>query len=203
MNADKYWSKAEFPYDVIIVPGVPYDNDEEWNNKVMRLRVGWAHYLYENGYAKKVMFSGSAVYTKYQEAIVFAKYAEKMGIKKEDIILECRAEHSTENIYYGYKLARKLGYEKIALASDPFQSKNLEGFAKRENLEVDYVPTKIDYVKSLELQVPELDTEEAIVDDFTSIVEREKFRKRWRGTLGKNINRSYYDSLDGEKLYLD
>ncbi len=54
------------PYDVVIVPGVPFDGNS-WS-MAMRGRVIWASYLVNKGIAKNVIFSGGAVYTPYIEA---------------------------------------------------------------------------------------------------------------------------------------
>ena len=54
--------EKEQPYDAIIVPGYPYDG-EAWNT-VIKMRVTWAKYLFDKGYTKNIIFSGSAVYRK-------------------------------------------------------------------------------------------------------------------------------------------
>ncbi|MEI8004594.1 MAG: hypothetical protein WCI48_00195 [Bacteroidota bacterium] len=38
---------AESPYDVIIVPGIPYQ-DQDWGSNVRKARVLWSFYLYSN-----------------------------------------------------------------------------------------------------------------------------------------------------------
>src|SRR5690606_27635585 len=91
-------NKAFVPYDAIIVPGVPFDG-ENWS-ETMKMRVCWSKYLYDKGYAKNIIYSGSAVYTEYEEASIMALYAEELGIPKEHIFRDQRAEHSTENVYY-------------------------------------------------------------------------------------------------------
>src|ERR1700722_8092906 len=104
-------------YDIIIVPGVPYKN--EWS-RTMKARIYWSKFLFDQGIAKNIMFSGSSVYTPYTESTIMAQYAEAIGIPKENIFTETRAEHSTENVYYSYKKAKKMHFDRIALASDPF-----------------------------------------------------------------------------------
>src|SRR5947207_556375 len=110
-------------FDVIIVPGMPFQNNQ-WRG-IMKERVYWSKYLYDKGIAKNVIYSGAAVYSPYYEGKIMALYAEALGIPKEHIYSEIKAEHSTENIYYSYKLAKKLGFKRIALASDAFQTKLL------------------------------------------------------------------------------
>src|SRR6187399_1405510 len=97
-------------YDIIVVPGVPFDAPE-WG-RIMRGRVYWSKYLYDSGITKNIMYSGSSVYSPYYESKIMALYAEAIGIPKENIFIETNAEHSTENIYYSYKKAKKLGFEK-------------------------------------------------------------------------------------------
>lgn len=98
----------------------------------MKGRVYWAKYLYDKGITRNILFSGSSVYSPYYEGKIMALYAAALGIPKEHIFTETRAEHSTENAYYGYKRALQLGFTHIALASDPFQSKLLKGFIRRK-----------------------------------------------------------------------
>ena len=174
------------PYDAIIVPGFPFENNE-WD-KVMRARVVWAIYLYKKGYTKNIIFSGSAVYSPYYESKIMALYAEKMGVKKENIFTESKAEHSTENVYYSYKMAQKLGFKKIALATDPFQSKLVNSFIKdKMNNNIDFFPIQYDILEKIDTINFSIDPTSAFKEDFISIKEREGYWKRFKGTLGKNI----------------
>ncbi|MGM0505436.1 MAG: YdcF family protein, partial [Bacteroidota bacterium] len=70
----------ETTYDVIIVPGVPF-NDDFWTD-VLLGRIYWSHYLYENGITKNIIYSGSAVYTPYIESEIMAMYGRQLGIPK-------------------------------------------------------------------------------------------------------------------------
>jgi uncharacterized SAM-binding protein YcdF (DUF218 family) len=174
------------PYDVIIVPGVPYDG-KEWSVQ-MKGRVIWASYLVKQGIAKNVIFSGAAVYTPYVEGKVMALYGEALGIPKEHIFIEDQAQHSTENIYYSYHLAKKLGFKKIAVASDPFQSNLLMGFTKRRfKLPIDHIPYVIPVLSEIDDVNPKINADSAKVENFKSILETQTPRQRFRGTRGKNI----------------
>jgi hypothetical protein len=180
-------------YDIIIVPGVPFEN-EKWS-RVMKGRVYWSKYLYDNGIAKNVMYSGSSVYTPYYEASIMALYAEAIGIPKKNIFTETKAEHSTENIYYSYKKAKKLGFNKIALASDPFQTKMLRRFVRKKvSDEVGLIPMVIDTMKTMEtgMSDPVIDFKQAYNKDFIPLVKRENFWKRLRGTRGLNLDTTAY-----------
>ncbi len=179
-------------YDMVIVPGVPFENGR-WSD-VMKIRVCWSKYLYDRGIAKNVMYSGSAVYSPYCEAVIMALYAEALGIPKEHIFIETKAEHSTENAYYSYKKAKKLGFQHIAIASDPFQTKLLRRFTRKVvSSEVDLIPIVYDSLRPcIPIQDPTIRHDTALVKDFVSIVTRQPFLKRLKGTRGKLIDTSAY-----------
>lgn len=181
------FEKAEpnMPFDAVIVPGVPYDT--VWSD-IMRLRVLWSYHLYNRGLTKNIIFSGSAVYTPYVESRIMAEYAKALGVPAEHVFTEERAEHSTENLYYSYYMAKDLGFNNIALATDPFQNKMLKSFANRKKLKVSYVPTIFDTIHTYYDDVTlTIDPTWAEVDDFVSLPERESFWKRFAGTMGKNL----------------
>lgn len=181
------------PYDIVIVPGVPFE-DSAWS-WVMKGRVYWSKYLYDKGITQNVMYSGSAVYTNYIEADIMALYAEKLGIPGGHIYMETHAEHSTENVYYSYKMARKLGFERIALATDPFQAKMLKRFTKKIlSPDVGIIPFVADTLEALQPTMidPEIDYQKAFVKDFTPLPERENWWQRFRGTRGLDIDTTVY-----------
>jgi len=174
------------PYDVIIVPGVPY-NGKTWST-AMKGRVIWASYLIRKGIAKNVIFSGGAVYSPYVEAKVMALFAEQLGVPKEKILVEDKAEHSTENIYNSYHMAKEKGFTKMAVASDPFQSNLLMGFTKRRfKLPIAHIPFIIDTLTTIHNVSPQINADSAKVKDFKSIIETQSKWYRFQGTRGKNI----------------
>jgi vancomycin permeability regulator SanA len=183
-------------YDLVIVPGVPLE-DGKWS-PVMKARIYWSKFLYDRGIAKNIMYSGNAVYTPYVEAEVMALYAEALGIPREHIFTESKAEHSTENIYYSYKKSKLLNFETIALASDPFQTKMLERFT-RENVsaDVDLIPIVFDSLrKILPLMTdPVIDPSTAYVHDFTPLPERKSFWTRLKGTMGRDMDKTAYEPV--------
>lgn len=194
-TAVKYLNESkEKVYDLVVVPGVPFQNDQ-WS-MIMKARLYWSKYLYDNGIAKNIMYSGAAVYSPYYEAEIMAMYAEALGIPKQNIFIETNARHSTENIYYSYKKAKQLGFKNIALATDPFQSKMLRNFiSKRIDKNLGIVPIVFDTLKSIEPVMinPVIDFSKAHVNDFISILESEGFWTRFKGTLGKQIDVTLYD----------
>jgi uncharacterized SAM-binding protein YcdF (DUF218 family) len=188
---EQYKNKS---FDIIVVPGVPLENGK-WS-RIMKGRIYWSKYLYDHGIAKNIMYSGSSVYSPYYEGEVMALYAKALGIPAEHIFTETKAEHSTENIYYSYKKAKKLGFHTIALASDPFQSKSLKKFTRKKvDPAVAIIPMVIDTMKMIEptMTDPEIDYQKAYNPNFISLTKREGFWKRLRGTMGKNIDTNAYD----------
>lgn len=183
-------------YDMVVVPGIPFENGN-WNY-AMKGRVYWSVYLYKKGITQNIMYSGGAVYSPYTEAEIMALYAEKLGVPRSDIFTETLAKHSTENIYYGYKKSRLLGYAKVALASDPFQTKMLRKFTRRNvHPEVGMIPMVTDTMKALQPYMidPEIDFNLAFDPSFTlPLSERENFWKRFRGTRGLEIDTGFYSN---------
>lgn len=180
-------AEQESPFDVVIVPGIPYVHGKE--SKVMKMRVLWAKHLYDQGITRNIIFSGSSVYTPYAEGIIMKSMADSLGIPSINTFPETEAEHSTENLYYGWKLAKEKGFKKIGLATDPFQSLMLNRFRKRNFPEVQPIPIVFDLLDLSGKQLPEVNIKEAHNDGFVSIKERETFCQRMRGTLGKKVER--------------
>ncbi|AEA42127.1 YdcF family protein [Fluviicola taffensis] len=178
-------SLKKAPYDAIIVPGVPFDG-KHWS-ETMKMRVQWGAYLYRKGVTKNIIYSGSSVYTEYEEAAVMALYGEALGIPKEHIFTDPRAEHTTENIYYSYRVAKKNGFQKIALATDPFQLNGMRKFIKKFDLPVDLLPIIKDTLLKQDLSEPRIDPSSAKRANFVSIVDRQSKWQRLRGTFGQHI----------------
>lgn len=192
-HPEKYFAKAyaKRPYDAVIVPGTPYQVTG-WDDAT-HARVIWAVYLYKIGVTRKIIMSGAAVYSPWVESKVMREYAVALGVPREDVLVEDRAEHSTENLYYGYKVAQRAGLTKVALASDEFQTKMLKSFNRRMkrrlDAHIDLIPLVRDSVDHLyAMPSPQIDPSVAHVDTFVSIMERQSFWYRFSGTLGKNID---------------
>jgi len=193
-TTERYLTKAKATsYDMIAVPGVPF-TENGWDS-TMKARIYWSKFLYDRGIAKNVMYSGSSVTSPYYEGEIMAMYAVAIGIPKENVFTETNAEHSTENLYYVYLKSKKLGFKKIALATDPFQAKLLRRFAKvKISKEVGIIPIVFDTLRAMQpfMINPEIDYTKAFNENFVPLKERESFWKRFRGTLGKNIDHGAY-----------
>ncbi len=173
------------PYDAVIVPGFPY-NGQNWE-RVLKMRIHWAKFLYEKGYAQNIIFSGSAVATPYIESRVMAAYAEELGIPAGNLFTEEKAEHSTENVYYSFCMARDLGFRKVALATDPYQNSYMRKFVSKFDLPIAFLPTVLDTLRSLDMQEPRVDLHNTMGKSFVKLSHRENFFQRFRGTLGGYI----------------
>lgn len=178
--------KALGPFDALIVPGIPH-NGESWDD-VMKFRVHWAKYLFEQGVAKNIIFSGSAVYSPYYEGEVMRRYAIALGLPKEHMFAETQAEHSVENIYYSVLEGKKLGFKNFALATDPYQNYFMRKVFKRQIDFLYYLPFDFEILDDLEFYEPEIKLEKCKKENFVALPEREGTIKRWRGTTGRKVD---------------
>ena len=122
--------------------------------------------------------------------------AKPLGIPRQHIYTETMAEHSTENIYYSYKKSQQLGLKKVALASDPFQTRMLKRFTKRHaSRDVDLIPMVYDTVYALDQSItdPVIDYQKAHVDSFVPLPERKGFWLRLYGTIGWDRDKKAYE----------
>jgi len=175
------------PYDVIIVPGFPSDSGKI--NQTLADRIIWAHYLYKNGYAKNIIFSGAAVHTPYVESEVMHQYALQLGIPEENIFIERAALHTTENMYYGHQKAQELGYTKIAFATHPAQSSFMKPFRRKFKLKLDFMPILSDSIANLNPEFKSIDLAKAYQSNFVPLKEKEGVLKRLQGTRGRQVKK--------------
>jgi len=185
--AEKCYTRAqkEKPFDVIIVPGVPYDKSA--TTSMMTMRLYWAKQLYDSGFTKNIIFSGSSVYTHFVEGIAMKIMADSLGIPSGNTFYETKAEDSTENVYFSWRLAREKGFTKIALATDPYQAALLKRFMRRYTPGMKSIPIVFNLLDIDDRSLPKIDTTAAYVPDFVSITKRESFWQRFQGTMGRRV----------------
>ena len=184
-----YFDKSTInkPYDAIIVPGFPHYKDSI--TVVVKTRVYWAKFLFDKGFAKNIIFSGSAVYTPYFESEIMAKYAEQIGIPKEHIFIENKAEHSIENLYYSLELAKKLHFEKTALVTEVTQSSFIRSLNNhRFKLKTDYIPIIYDSIINIKEEI-KFNQDSLFIENFSSLTLRENKIKRLYGTRGCKVKK--------------
>ncbi|MCX6296790.1 MAG: YdcF family protein [Bacteroidetes bacterium] len=179
------------PYDVIIVPGVPYQKRSM--KMVLKARILWAKYLFERGITKNIIFSGASVYTPYVESKVMKIYADSLGLPTKNIFCEEEAEHSTENVFYSVQLAKEQGFKRIGLATDPYQALLLGRYIKNSFPEIEIITIKYENI-DMKSKWPEINAESAFSESFVSLVKRENRFKRLKGTMGMNIIDNKKDS---------
>jgi hypothetical protein len=82
-------------------------------------------------------------------------------------------------------MARMMGFKKIAVATDPFQSATLKTFAWDRGILVDFIPIIYDSLKTMKVDsLLHIDSSSAFVGDFIPLPKRENILKRILGTLG-------------------
>lgn len=186
--------KNDIVYDAIIVPGYPW-HAPGWDS-IMKARVLWSVFLYNEGKARNIIFSGAAVYSPYYEALIMGEYAKKLKVNPEHIYYDTLAKHSTENVYYAYKIAKAKGFKSIALATDPVQSFLLQSFTKKRfHSNIQHIPIIFEIIQPMNFQDPKIDPSLAYKVNFVSILNSESFFKRLRGTLGRNLKYGTYKRL--------
>jgi hypothetical protein len=107
--------------DVAVVPGCPSESDGSLSPCQAR-RAVWAKVLWERGQATHFITSGGAVHSRYVEAEGLAAALFALGVPAERIYLDPDALHTDENMYNSMRIARKLGFRRVAVASEGMQA---------------------------------------------------------------------------------
>jgi hypothetical protein len=103
-------------YDAVIIPGCPSDEDGALSNCQMN-RAAWGAILWQRGLAGAFITSGAAVHSRYVEADAIAAGMVALGVPADRIWLEPNALHTDENMYFSLRIARALGFARVAVAS--------------------------------------------------------------------------------------
>lgn len=179
--------KIDESYDAIIVPGYPFSPNGKMN-PMYKIRLYWAYHLYKNGKVKNIIVSGSAVHTPYVESKVYALYLIELGIDPEHIIIEDRAEHSLENVFYSMEIAKAHGFERVAIVSDKAHSFMIKYLANKfeHTIDADFVPARWRYVirkywNKFDLNI---DYEKAYQPGFVPMAVKKTETQRKVGTSG-------------------
>jgi hypothetical protein len=104
------------PFDAVIVPGCPSEEDGS-PSRCQIGRAGQAALLWRDGWTRNFIVSGSDVHTPYVEAEALAQAMTLLGVPPARIVLERDALHTDENVYYSMLLARRSGFERVAVTS--------------------------------------------------------------------------------------
>lgn len=158
------------PYDAVIVPGIPFDGGE-WG-WLMKTRVYWAKYLFDQGLARNLIFSGSAVHSPYVEADIMAMYALELGIPADNIFTENQALHTTENVDYSYLICQRECFRRVAVATDPFQTLLLKSYVGKRQLPIHCIPAVLGITNAMDTFSLSIDPSSAFVADHVPLKER-------------------------------
>lgn len=172
-RADKKVQKKA-PFDVVIVPGYPYVTAEypystERNRILLNTRVHWAKELYDKGIVKNIIFSGAATHTPFIEGKIMKIMADSLGIPSEHTFVEDKALHSYQNAIYGKRLAKKMGFKNIAIATDPYQFAYLTYLVNIFTPGLPIITFKPERMVEFIKPLPSIDSSEAFIKDFKSI----------------------------------
>ena len=108
-------------FDAVIVPGCP-TLPEGGLSKCLQRRAVWAAMLWERGQAAHFITSGAAVHTPFIEAEALGRAMHALGIPKERIFLETHALHTDENVFNSLRIAQKMGFARLGIASERGQA---------------------------------------------------------------------------------
>lgn len=168
----KYMKRA--PYDAIIVPGYPYVTEKypygsERNKILLNTRIYWAKELYDKGITKNIIFSGAATHTPFVEGCIMKMIADSLGIPGEHTFIEDKALHSYQNAIYGKRLAKKLGFKKIAVATDPFQFAYMTYLLNIFTPGMPILTFKPERMAEFIKPLPQIDANDAYVENFVPV----------------------------------
>jgi uncharacterized SAM-binding protein YcdF (DUF218 family) len=105
-------------FDVILVLGAPADDDggigieQKW-------RMDEAIREFRSGRADHMIVSGAAVFNRFVEANVMARYAAQNGVPAQAIIEESASNNTVENILNSQAIMEARGWRSVEVVSSP------------------------------------------------------------------------------------
>lgn len=139
--------------DAVIVLGAAIWDDKP--SPVFEERIKHGIWLYKNGYASKIIFTGGKAKNKrYSESRVAMNYALENQIPKKDILIEEKSKITEENIFYAEQIVENNEFSKVIIVSDPLHMKRAMLMAKDYELEAYTCPTPTTKYKSLRSKIP-------------------------------------------------
>lgn len=145
--------------DVAIVLGAATYGDEV--SPVFKERINHGIWLYENGYVKKLIFTGGyGEDNEYSDAYIAKNYAEEQGIPSEDILIEEKSTITQENIKNAKEMMDENSYKTAIIVSDPLHMKRAMLMAKDVDMVAYTSPTPTTMYKSIGTKLSFLAREE-------------------------------------------
>ena len=138
--------------DAIIVLGAAAYHKKP--SPVFEERIRHAVNLYQQGKAKKIIFTGGTPKKGYStEAEVGAKWAMKNGVKKQDILLEPNSRNTFDNLKNSAEIAKRAQLHSFIVVSDPYHIARAKLMAQDLGLTVQMSPTPTSRFNSAALPV--------------------------------------------------
>lgn len=126
--------------DVAIVLGAAVSDNEV--SPVFRERINQGIRLYENRYVEKIMITGGyGEGNQYSDAYIGMQYAMKLGIPKEDILIEEKSTITQENLENAKGIMKQNGLQSALIVSDPLHMKRSMLLAEDAGIESYSSPT--------------------------------------------------------------
>lgn len=109
-------------YDVIVVLGNPAHTDGSIGD-IAQQRVQKSVELFNEGQAKYILFTGSAVYNRYAEADVMADFAHSLGVPRTALMRETKARNTYQNLLYATEIMQQNHWRSAAIVTSPYHVK--------------------------------------------------------------------------------
>ncbi len=173
--------------DVLIVPGCPSEDDGTVSRCQWR-RAVWAAHLVQQGFAARVLVSGSSVHNRWLESDGLAAALASLGLPTDRISAETQALHTDENIAYSLRVAETLGCRTVMVAGDGrLQTRGMCAMARHWGWACTEAPPPRRWVKSrLDAGYPRIQTEPESLDSWRPWQEREAERAKRAGSTPRS-----------------
>lgn len=126
--------------DVIIVLGASTYNDQVI--PVFQERLNHGIWLYQNGYAKKMILTGGyGEGNQHSDAFVAREYVMSKGILKDDILIEENSTITQENLENAKIIMDQQSFQTAIIVSDPLHMKRAMLMAKDYDIKAYSSPT--------------------------------------------------------------
>ena len=146
------------PCDAIVVLGA-----SSWNGQVspvFRERINHGIWLYENGYADYIIFTGGyGEGSSVSESGAAKIYALSQGVPEDVIFIEEKSRITEENMKYAKEIMDEHSWETVILVSDPLHMKRAMLMANDYGITAYSSPTPTSMYRSAKTQLPFLGRE--------------------------------------------